>query len=173
MCNLGKNRPHNDCVYVYDSLNSGTITTKTSEKLASMLQCDQPEIHIVIQSVQQQNNVVDCGVFAIAFTTSLAYGEDPSDIIYDQTVLRSHFLKCLKQEKMETFSRSNRLLRTLKCRYKELSIEVFCLCRLPYKRNAKMAECSKCSQWYHQVCDNIPTIAFTDSNAEYFCQACR
>ena len=38
----------------------------------------------LVKTCQQQGNGFDCGVFAIAFATSLANGEDPSRILYDQ-----------------------------------------------------------------------------------------
>ena len=37
---------------------------------------------IIIIPMQEQNGSKDCGVFSIAFMTSLAYEEDPSEIRY-------------------------------------------------------------------------------------------
>ena len=43
--------------------------------------------------VQQQKNGVDYGLFSIAFATSLAFGEDPSNSTYDSAALRPHLIK--------------------------------------------------------------------------------
>ena len=79
------NRAHNDWCEVYDSLNSENITAKVADKVANMLYCRKAEIKILTKSVQQQRNYVDCGVFAIAFATSLGFGDRPEEIIYDST----------------------------------------------------------------------------------------
>ena len=52
-------------------------------------------ITINFQAVQQQDNGVYCGLFALAFSTSLAFGDDPVSINYDKLMLRSHLTKCL------------------------------------------------------------------------------
>ena len=43
-----------------------------------------PQLTILSKSVQQQGNGVDCGVYAIAFATSLAYGNNPEKESYDK-----------------------------------------------------------------------------------------
>jgi len=35
----------------------------------------------------------DCGLFAIAFATALAYGEQPRHCLFDQNEVRQHLLK--------------------------------------------------------------------------------
>lgn len=54
-------------------------------------------------SVQQQNNGSDCGIFAIAFATCLAYGSAPEMTHFDTKQMRRHLLECLKSESMEIF----------------------------------------------------------------------
>ena len=43
-----------------------------------------PQLTIVSNSVQQQGNGVDCGVYAIAFASSLEYGSNPEKESYDK-----------------------------------------------------------------------------------------
>ena len=140
--NLKTSRNCNDTCYVYDSLSNGKITPSVTWKISNMLYCqEKPEIKVLIQSVQQQTNSVDCGLFAVAFATSLVFGANPSNATYDQKLMRRHFLTCLEKKVMEPFPESYNRTRTLKCPSKELSIELFCICRQPYDPKESMAEC--------------------------------
>ena len=60
-------------------------------------------IHMV--PVQKQQGVTDCGVFAIALMTSIAFNEDPSEVHYQQDNLRQHLLPCFVDQKMTPFPR--------------------------------------------------------------------
>ena len=42
------------------------------------------QLKILSKSVQQQGTGVDCGVYAIAFATSLEYGSNPEKESYDK-----------------------------------------------------------------------------------------
>ncbi|CAG2207725.1 unnamed protein product [Mytilus edulis] len=52
---------------------------------------------------QRQRNNVDCGLFAVASMVAIAYGTDPSKLIWDTRLLRSHFVQCLNQSQMTPF----------------------------------------------------------------------
>ena len=49
-----------------------------------------------LEDVQRQQGYSDCGLFAVAFATSLCGGEDPTKISYVQHSLRSHLISCRK-----------------------------------------------------------------------------
>ena len=53
--------------------------------------------------VQQQLNGSDCGIFAIAFATSLAYGQNPVSVSFDIPRMRPHLENCLKSGAMIPF----------------------------------------------------------------------
>ena len=40
----------------------------------------------------------DCGLYAIAFATALAFGQNPSKLTFHQKSMQSHFVTCLEQE---------------------------------------------------------------------------
>ena len=40
--------------------------------------------------VQQQSNVIDCGLFDIAIATDLLYGNSPSNVSYEHEKMRQH-----------------------------------------------------------------------------------
>ena len=52
---------------------------------------------------KQRAGSSDCGLHAIANTVTIAHGENPSQIKYDQAVMRSHLVKCLSTKKIEPF----------------------------------------------------------------------
>ena len=62
-------------VNVYDSLYNG-INQATKELIAKYVNKDKVKINIM--NVQQQENEIDCGAFAIAFSKCLLEGKDPS-----------------------------------------------------------------------------------------------
>ena len=57
----------------------------------------------LMSNVQQQFGSSDCGLFAIAFTVHLAFGDDPQHIAFEQSQMRPHLLKCFQRKKMEPF----------------------------------------------------------------------
>ena len=60
-------------------------------------------IGLVNVPVQQQLNGSDCGVFAVAFSTSLVYGFDPQDYTFDIPIMRRHLCQCLRMGELTMF----------------------------------------------------------------------
>jgi hypothetical protein len=85
---------------VYDSLAGNDVPCDVQEKLKKVAQF---KTSFSLQKTQTQHGPEDCGVFAIAFAVSLAFGECPSDRYYLQSSLRSHLLHCLKKRIMTPF----------------------------------------------------------------------
>ena len=117
------------------------------------------EILVEIKGVQQQTNSVDGGLFAIAFATSLAFGEDPANVTYDSTKLRMYLIKCLDENQMTCFPKSTKNS-VSKCQSRLATIELYCKCRMLYSKSStkcedRMVECSQCLKWHHVSCENI------------------
>ena len=55
---------------------------------------------------QQQRNGSDCGVFAIAFVTSLVFGYNPQNLNFDITKMRPHLVACLQAGLISQFPSS-------------------------------------------------------------------
>ena len=49
---------------------------------------------IKVAKCQQQEGAVDCGLFSIAFATSVAHGYDPMTFEYEQAHMRMHLVTC-------------------------------------------------------------------------------
>ena len=82
VANASENKSHNGECKLYGSLSNVKISLDVAKQIASFSFCDLPKILVEIKGVQQQTNSVDCGLFAIAFATSLAFGEDPANVTY-------------------------------------------------------------------------------------------
>ena len=76
---------------VLDSM-SGDISSSMQCQLAKIYggTGKSDSIRMELSPVQQQAGAADCGLFAIAFATDLAFGEDPVKISYEQSLMREH-----------------------------------------------------------------------------------
>ncbi len=67
---------------VYDSLPSGgTLSSRVKEQIASICCTPKNKIDVTFVDVQRQIGGSDCGLFALAFATSLCAGNNPGEII--------------------------------------------------------------------------------------------
>lgn len=57
-----------------------------------------------MSGVTKQEGLSDCGVFAIATATSLAFGRRP--VHFKQSTMREHLLKCFEAGSMQPFETS-------------------------------------------------------------------
>ena len=91
----------------YDSLYCGVIANHVQKQIAKMLQEDSDRLTVHVKPVQQQTNTVDCGVFAIAFSTHLLHGKDPSKMQLNPSQMRHHLAICLQNSTMSLFPENN------------------------------------------------------------------
>ena len=54
---------------------------------------------------------------------------------------------------------------------KEVKVKVFCSCRMPEDKKRKMAQCTKCREWFHQDCESISESVFK-KRAPFTCAEC-
>ncbi len=161
-----------DCAHgtikVYDSLYK-SLTPLTKKQIADILYCENDKIDVLVQPVVPQTNAVDCGVYAIAYAMSLCLGDDPCNIKLNRRTIRQHLWQCILTEKLTPFPSS-------KCSISghptKVQIRIFCSCRRPYEANQLMAECSRCSKWFHKDCGNIPEIVFKTKTIKWLCTSC-
>ena len=103
-------------IHIYDS-SFQTLSEQLLEQIITLYGTEsEPYIEFSIASVQQQDGGNDCGVFAAAFSTDVAYGNDPREVTYHQPELRMHFLKCLKGRCLTTFPRGNQSIQRRRCK---------------------------------------------------------
>ena len=81
-------------VLVFDSLYT-SIDESTKAIITSVFQApDNGTLTIRYVNTQKQADTNDCGLFAIASATAIAFGSDPSNHIYHQGEMRSHLHQC-------------------------------------------------------------------------------
>ena len=78
-----------------------SVTTLRNRQLRSLLGQEFWGINVV--PIQQQLKGSDCGVFAIAFATSLVFMQDPLSIQFGIPTMRPHLSRCLRSIRMEPF----------------------------------------------------------------------
>jgi len=156
-------------INVYDSLPNCALYSNMKRQIATILfLADQKMITVNFVDVQIQGNGSDCGVYALAFVTSLCCGEDPAKINYASPMSREHLYKCLENQKMTSFPQRSRGKKA-RCR-NQTSFEIFCKCRNP--EYGKMICCNSCREWYHEDCITAPPAVWKNINIQWFCDNC-
>ena len=74
-------------INIYDSLH-GRLDTHTQKIIADLIQSKQKHIEVHYHDVQWQSGPNDCGLFSIAFATSICFGNDPTKITFKQEEMR-------------------------------------------------------------------------------------
>ena len=82
-------------ISLYDSLHS-PLSNFTKDQICALLNTDKPFITVQFSNVERQCNSFDCGIYAIAFATSLCCGEDVSSIKYNNKEMRKHLLNWVR-----------------------------------------------------------------------------
>ena len=90
-----------NCVVVYDSVFK-TVDKETRKSVNKLFESISVK-SIKIPKVQKQKGNKDCGLFAVAFATALAHGQNPSKQRFHQASLRSHFVACLEKGELTPF----------------------------------------------------------------------
>ncbi len=90
-------------VNVYDSLYT-VLDSATKTKIEKAF--PDSNMRTILPPVQKQDGVKDCGLFAVAFATFLAFGNSPQSLSlhhFDQNKLRLHYVSCLEQQIVTEF----------------------------------------------------------------------
>ena len=89
-------------VNLYDSLYHNIIHREVEDQVRNLVgHANFTGVQVV--PVQQQQNGSDCGVFAAAFATCLAYGIPPQAVQFDVQKMRTHLYQSLKNGVLQMF----------------------------------------------------------------------
>ena len=83
-------------VELYDSV-FNTISLSTKNTIIKLLKPNDL-VTVFIKNVSKQTGSTDCGLYAIAYCTSLLNLDDPCGVIYDQHEMRSHLANCFQSK---------------------------------------------------------------------------
>eukprot|EP00112_Aurelia_sp_Birch-Aquarium-sp1_P003936 Seg1446.6 transcript_id=Seg1446.6/GoldUCD/mRNA.D3Y31 product="hypothetical protein" protein_id=Seg1446.6/GoldUCD/D3Y31 len=139
-----------EVVSIYDSLNDLHLPEELKHIIAKLLISKKPCIVTRNEDVQLQTDFSSCGLFAIAFATELCFRQDPRKVIFDNTAMRNHLLKCLENETATPFpvkNNRNHIIGRID------SFRIYCSCRLPAQQDDELLSCSLCSNKFHKQCD--------------------
>lgn len=89
-------------VRVYDSIYA-TVDDETFDTIKKLFKAVTAETQIGMMKMQQQNGSKDCGLFAIAVSTALLNGLNPSQIIVCQGAMRRHLISTFEAESLTPF----------------------------------------------------------------------
>ncbi len=90
-------------INVYDSMYK-SIDSGTKYKIEDTF--PDSDLTIILPSVQQQDGAKDCGLFALAFATFLAFGNSPETLSlhwFDQKSFREHYMSCIESKQVTQF----------------------------------------------------------------------
>ena len=115
-------------------------------------------LKLKILPVQQQQGVLDCGLFSIAFATEVCSNMNPVRSTFNQKLMRKHLIQCLVAGVICPFPQRTDLsplteLPRPTCRM--LNIKLYCLCLMPDNYDPEMILCDRCKKWYHYSCVGI------------------
>ena len=154
-------------VILFDSV-PGDLSSSVQVQLAQIYKRyrtdDKLEVDVV--DVQRQEGGSDCGLFAIAYTVSVAFGELPQSVQFLQAEMRAHLVSLLEKEMFSPFPRTAGKRKPKKSR--RVQIKLFYRCHLPEEYD-DMVWCDNCETWFHYKCEGF------SGNCEgtYTCQECR
>ena len=123
------------CVRIYDCNGGKQLPKSTLKLISALLQTQEDQFAVEFIDVQMQEGSHDCGLFAVAYITSICNGQDPAVLLYKQNVFPSSASRCPKAS-----ARKN--------------IPVYCICR-HINDGSKMIQCDSCQQWFHVACMKI------------------
>ena len=112
---------------IYENMDSDAVT-----QVCSIVRSKRKSVTLEIVNVQKQAGTTDCGLFSLAFTTALCYGECPSTKLFSQDSMRKHLEHCFQQSSPFPFPAVERS-RCDSVAYKSVRVNVFChsQCQLP------------------------------------------
>ena len=113
-------------IYVLDSKFNYVLSLQTKRQICALLCCRQKGIKVKIVLVQQQAGAVDCGLFAVAFIQYISEKKNPTIVSFMQSSMKNHTLKCLKNNNLEMFPRSENCAKKSKEKTIELPIYSSC-----------------------------------------------
>ena len=80
-------------VRIYDSVFQ-YCDKETEQTINNLFHFDTGKLTITVAHCQKQKGGADYGLFAIAFTTAIAFGMDPSRLQLKQESMRAHLINC-------------------------------------------------------------------------------
>ena len=161
---------YKDTVAYYDSLRPLRTSPNIRKTICYFYKCDSSILYFHIVDVMRQPNSFDCGVFAAAIATEVAYNCDPAECRWDTSKMRQHLLLCLESGQMTRFPTVGKRRIAFGSRIiKSIPEELFCICR--NEKTRPMIACDQCKKWFHKDCIGLDIDNSYKSEA-WACEPC-
>jgi polycystin 1L2 len=163
-----------NCIDIFDSLSGGSLSLHLRRQLSDLYRLiadEDGKIQVTIKPVQQQRlGKGNCGLFSIAFATSLCHGIDPTTTTFCEHSLRKHLHKCLQLGAITPFPKSS--LSVARAAETKVKISIHCTCYM-HLPGSKMIQCNSCDSWYHVKCvSEQKNRAKIVQQATWHCSSC-
>ena len=137
-----------------------TKSTALHIQVAKMMKTKEKSFMLKHVDVQCQSGASECALFAIAHAMALCTDSDPHLTNFVQEDLRAHLYKCFDSCLMLPFPAPDHKRRAGRQRIIHAkSVDVFCICRLPWNRNnckkGALVQCQMYKEWCHEECMGI------------------
>ena len=80
-----------------------SVDEETKQAIHNLFQYCEKQPRIKVIATQKQKGNKDCGLFAIAMATAIAFGNNPSRQNFCQELMRAHLVDCLKKDEFMIF----------------------------------------------------------------------
>ena len=137
--------------------------------VSSLAKTEKKILKAKFSNVYMQTNGNDCGLYAIANATALAFGRDPSKEQYIPNKLREHLIQCLENKEMRPFPTAKGTSKRRKAIKKTENLQLYCVCKMP-DTHTNYFLCDKCSDEYHPECLGLDMLQHKDRS--FICPAC-
>jgi len=167
-----KNGVTKERVLRYDSLLSKKLNLNTMKQICGMVRPVSSRLRFDTMNIMKQPNLKDCGLFSIACSTELVFGNNPGKCHWNTKEMLRHLMVCFEQRKMQRFplAKERRFPFGSAVAFSTVE-EILCSCRMPYDKNIDMIECVGCMSWYHNSCVGIKEVSdFQDK--KWLCGKC-
>ena len=151
----------------YDSLYNN-ISLSTKSTITKLLQSKE-SFTVRIKNVAKQLGGTECGLYAIAYCVSLANGQDPSRIVYDQREMRQHLISCFENKRLSLFPIAKK--RRLTTTYTSVVTITVCPICKGADTGSLMVFCETCEKWFHKEC--VPPFDESDDEFNWMCPECQ
>ena len=123
-----------------------TLSPALKRQIAARLATKEHKISVHFMDVQMQAGGSDCGLFAIAFSTSLCYGQSPGKFHFDQSAMRKHLVSCFERCQFDMFPIDRNRCSENKVKATKV-IAVYCFYQMPELPRSEMIQCADCKEW--------------------------
>ena len=158
-----------DNIEIYDSLQT-TLALETETVIARYLHSESSQIVMKFVKIATQIGNTECGLYAIAIMTALAFGQDPALLVFDQDSMRAHLGECFEVGYLQPFPvvKKRRIRERIR---REKKVSIYCNCRLPENDAFPMVQCDACKEWYHFKCIGA-SIDDVSEETNWHCHKC-